>query len=197
MGVNTGELREGDALIVVDVQRDFLPGGALAVAGGDAVIPVLNHYAEKFDRRGLPVFATRDWHPPDHCSFRQQGGPWPPHCVAGSPGAELPSTLVLPAETEIISKATRSEADAYSGFDGTALASRLRKLGCTRVFVGGLATDYCVRATAVDALKEGFEVVILEDAIRPVDVRPGDGARALAELLAQGAQRVRLEEVRA
>lgn len=197
MGVNTGELRKGDALIVVDVQRDFLPGGALAVAGGDAVIPVLNHYAEKFDRRGLPVFATRDWHPPDHCSFRQQGGPWPPHCVAGSPGAELPSTLVLPAETEIISKATRSEADAYSGFDGTALASRLRKLGCTRVFVGGLATDYCVRATAVDALKEGFEVVILEDAIRPVDVRPGDGARALAELLAQGAQRVRLEEVRA
>jgi len=197
MSVNTGELRKGDALIVVDVQRDFLPGGALAVAGGDAVIPVLNHYAEKFDRRGLPVFATRDWHPPDHCSFRQQGGPWPSHCVAGSPGAELPSTLVLPTETEIISKATRPEKDAYSGFDGTALASRLHKLGCTRVFVGGLATDYCVRATAVDALKEGFEVVVLEDAIRPVDVRPGDGARALAELLALGAQRVRLEEVRA
>jgi nicotinamidase/pyrazinamidase len=197
MSLSTGELRKGDALIIVDVQRDFLPGGALPVAGGDAVIPVLNLYLEEFDRHGLPIFATRDWHPPDHCSFRQQGGPWPPHCVAGSPGAELPSTLALPTGTEIISKATRPEADAYSGFEGTELALRLRKLGCRRVFIGGLATDYCVRATAVDALKEGFEVIVLEDAIRPVDARPGDGARALAELLAQGAHRVRLDEVRA
>ncbi len=197
MSLSAGELRNGDALIIVDVQRDFLPGGALGVADGDAVIPVLNRYMEKFVSHGLPVFATRDWHPANHCSFQQQGGPWPPHCVADSPGAKPPPTLALPAATEIILKAMRSDADAYSGFEGTDLALRLRKLGCRRLFIGGLATDYCVRATAVDALKEGFEVIVLEDAIRPVEVHAGDGARALAELAAQGAHRVRLDEVRA
>jgi len=189
------ELHSGDALIVVDVQKDFLPSGALAVPDGDAVIPALNRYAKRFERNGLPVFATRDLHPPDHCSFRQRGGPWPVHCVVGSPGAELAAALVLPAGTEIISKATPSEVDTYSGFEGTGLAARLRERGCKRLFIGGLATDYCVRATALDALKEGFEVVVLEDAVRPVEVRPGDGARALADLVAQGAYLARLEEV--
>ena len=195
IGAEVTGLHSGDALIVVDVQKDFLPGGALAVPDGDAVIPALNRYARRFEGRGLPVFATRDWHPPDHSSFRQRGGPWPPHCVASSPGAELAPTLTLPPGVEIISKATLPGVDAYSGFEGTGLATRLRERGCRRVFIGGLATDYCVRATALDALKQGFEVVVLEDAVRPVEARRGDGARALAELVAQGAQLSRLEEV--
>jgi nicotinamidase/pyrazinamidase len=187
--------RKGDALIVVDVQRDFLPGGALAVAGGNEVVAVLNRYAAEFERHGLPVFATRDWHPSDHCSFREQGGPWPPHCVADSRGAEWPAALVLPAATHIVSKATSRQADAYSGFQGTDLAAQLRAQGCHRVFVGGLATDYCVRATALDALREGFVVFVLNDAIRSVDVRPGDGTRALVEMKVHGARIVELNEV--
>jgi nicotinamidase/pyrazinamidase len=197
MNDRTTALRDDDALIVVDIQQDFLPGGALAVADGDAVVPMLNRYVEEFERHALPVFATRDWHPPDHCSFRERGGPWPSHCVADTPGAQLPATLTLPIGTQIISKGILAQADAYSGFEGTALASRLRALGCKRVFIGGLATDYCVRATALDALKEGFAVVVLQDAVRPVDVQQGDGARALSELVAQGAQLARVDEVRA
>src|SRR5690606_29877001 len=126
-------LRQGDALIVVDVQNDFLPGGALGVPEGDAVIPVLNRYAEEFDRHGLPVFATRDWHPERHCSFREQGGPWPPHCVAGTAGAELAPTLALPSGAQVISKATEPEPDAYSAFQGTKLAEKLRERGIRRV----------------------------------------------------------------
>jgi nicotinamidase/pyrazinamidase len=185
----------GDALIVVDVQRDLLPGGALGVAGGDEVIPVLNRCANEFDRRGLPVFATRDWHPPDHCSFAAQGGPWPVHCVADTPGAELASGLALPARTHVVSKATTREKDAYSGFQDTDLGSWLRELGCRRVLIGGLATDYCVRATALDALQAGFPAVVLEDAVRAVEVQPGDGARALAELRARGVEVVPVEQL--
>ena len=177
----------GDALIVVDVQNDFLPGGALPVAAGDSVIEPLNRLARRFAAARLPVFATRDWHPRDHCSFRERGGPWPPHCVAGSPGAEFPATLRLPAGVGVVSKATLSDADAYSGFDGTDLAPQLRRLGVRRVFVGGLATDYCVRATVQDALRGGFEAVLLEDAVRAVDVSPGDGERARHEMVAAGA----------
>jgi nicotinamidase/pyrazinamidase len=178
----------GDALIVVDVQNDFLPGGALAVPAGDAVVPVLNRYIARFDQQKLPILATRDWHPSVHCSFREQGGPWPPHCVAGTPGADLARGLALPARAQLISKATRPESDAYSGFQGTDLAARLRELGCRRVFIGGLATDYCVRATALDALAAGFEVVVLQDAIRAVEVQPGDGQRALDEVTGGGAR---------
>ena len=185
----------GDALIIVDVQQDFLPGGALAVPGGDAVIPVLNRGAMTFDRYGLPVFATRDWHPSNHCSFSAQGGPWPPHCVAGTPGAEMPAMLALPESAQVISKATTPDKDAYSGFQDTDLALRLRERGCARVFIGGLATDYCVRATALDALRAGFQVVVLEDAIRAVELQPGDGARALADMTAQGARVTRLQEL--
>jgi nicotinamidase/pyrazinamidase len=184
-----------DALIVVDVQRDFLPGGALGVAGGEEVIPVLNRCAAECDRRGLPVFATQDWHPPDHCSFQAQGGPWPVHCVAGTSGAELAPALALPQRTHIVSKATTREKDAYSAFQDTDLTLRLRQLGCRRVLIGGLATDYCVRATALDALQAGFEVVVLLDAIRPVEASPGDGARALAELRARGADVLAVEEL--
>ena len=190
-------LRSGDALIVVDVQTDFLPGGTLGVPDGDAVIPILNRYAEEFGRRGLPVFATRDHHPRGHSSFRERGGPWPQHCVAGTPGAEPPPALVLPAGAQTISKATSPDKDAYSGFDGTDLALRLREQACRRVFIGGLATEYCVHATVLDALKAGLEVVVLEDAIRPVELRSGDGARALAEMTANGARIATLRDLAA
>lgn len=187
--------RTGDALIVVDVQDDFLPGGQLAVPEGDRVIPVLNRYLARFRAAGLPIFATRDWHPPDHCSFAAQGGPWPPHCIASTPGAAFAAELALPPETQIIDKATRPDADAYSGFEGTDLGERLRSLGVGRVFVGGLATDYCVLNTVRDALTQGFEAVLLTDAIRAVNVQPGDGARAEQTMTSLGAWPATLDEV--
>jgi len=178
----------GDALIVVDVQNDFLPGGALAVPRGDEVIAPLNAYLRQFEQRHLPVFVTRDWHPPRHCSFRDQGGPWPPHCIAGTPGAEFARGLRVPAGAQVVSKATGAQADAYSGFQGTDLAAQLRGLGVRRVVVGGLATDYCVRATVLDALAAGFGAVVLSDAVRAVELRPGDASQAVADMSAQGAQ---------
>jgi nicotinamidase/pyrazinamidase len=184
----------GDALIVVDVQVDFLPGGSLAVPQGDAVIPVLDRYLAAFIRRGLPIFATRDWHPPNHCSFQPYGGPWPPHCVAGSAGAAFAPALELPVSTVLITlKGTQPDKDAYSAFDGTDLDARLRAQGVGRLFVGGLATDYCVLCTVEDGLKAGYAVVLLQDAIRAVNVRPGDGERAEAEMIRLGAIPIRLE----
>lgn len=173
-------LRDSDALLLVDVQRDFLPGGALAVPDGDAVVPVLNACAREFLRRGRPVVASRDWHPVNHCSFEAYGGLWPPHCIAGTPGAEIDPALGLPEDTTIISKATTPDKDAYSAFEGTELAAQLKDLNVDRVFVGGLATDYCVLNTARDALKHGFKVVLMTDAIRAID--EADGKRAIEEL---------------
>lgn len=180
-------LGTNDALLIVDVQRDFLPGGKLGVPKGDAVVPVLNRYIEKVRAPGLPVFASRDWHPANHCSFSPQGGPWPEHCVAGTPGAAFPDGLRLPSDARVIDKATRAETDAYSAFSGTALAQELRERAVKRLLVGGLATDYCVLNTVRDALQAGFEVVLLKDAIRAVDVKPGDGERAEREMLDAGA----------
>jgi nicotinamidase/pyrazinamidase len=180
-------LQTSDALLVVDVQNDFLPGGSLAVPGGDEVIPVLNHYLATFQGHGLPIFATRDWHPPDHCSFHAQGGPWPVHCVAGTQGAAFAPGLQLPLSTSVISKATSSERDAYSGFEGTDLDSQLRRAGVKRLFVGGLATDYCVLNTVKDALVLGYQVVHLVDATRAVNVHPQNGHRALEEMAHLGA----------
>jgi nicotinamidase/pyrazinamidase len=177
----------GDALIVVDVQNDFLPGGALAVPQGDQVIEPLNRAAALFEAKGLPVFATRDWHPENHCSFKAQGGPWPPHCVAATRGAEFAPGLRLPTSAVVISKATTPERDAYSGFQGTELAELLRRRGVKRVVVGGLATDYCVLNTVKDALTQGFQVLLLTDAIRAVDVKPGDGEAARTEMERAGA----------
>lgn len=179
---------KGDALVLVDVQRDFLPGGRLAVPQGDEVIGPLNAAIAAFSAAALPIYATRCWHPPDHCSFHAQGGPWPVHCVAGSEGAEFAPGLALPRDAVIVSKATTPEKDAYSGFDGTDLGDRLRAQNVRRVFVGGLATDYCVLNTVRDARRLGFEVVLLEDAIRAVDVQPGDGAKAIEEMTRLGAE---------
>lgn len=180
-------LEPSDALVVVDVQYDFLPGGSLGVPGGDAVIAPLNEWLARFVAARLPVFATRDWHPPGHCSFRDEGGIWPVHCVSGTHGAEFARELNLPADARIVSKATERGVEAYSAFAGTDLDRRLREAGVRRFFIGGLATDYCVVNSVVDALKLGYAVVVLLDAIRAVDVTPGDGARAIASMLAAGA----------
>lgn len=176
----------GDALIVVDVQNDFLPGGALAVPHGDEVVPVLGRYLRLFHERALPIYATRDWHPPNHVSFRDRGGPWPPHCVAGTLGASFAPGLRLPPGTMVISKADQADEDAYSAFQGTDLAKQLRHSGVRRLFIGGLATEYCVLNTVRDGRAEGFEVVILTDACRAID--PNDGATAEEEMTRLGAE---------
>ena len=177
----------GDALVIVDVQNDFVTG-SLAVPGAPAVVPALDRAVAAFVRDGLPVAATRDWHPADHSSFRDHGGPWPPHCVAGTPGAEYAPGLTLPPDVIHIRKAATRESDAYSGFEGTTLATDLRRRGVARLFVGGLATDYCVLNTVRDALDQGFHVVVLADAIRAVNLRPDDGARAEASMRVAGAR---------
>lgn len=179
--------RAHDALLIVDVQEDFLPGGALGVPRGDEVVEPLNEWARRFARAGLPVFATRDCHPRNHCSFQAQGGPWPPHCVAGTAGARFAAQLQLPAFTVVIPKGTACGQEAYSGFAGTGLAGKLRAAGVRRLWVGGLATDYCVLHTVLDALGEGFEAVLLPDAVRAVDAAPGDGERALERMRRAGA----------
>lgn len=186
---------KGDALVVVDVQRDFLPGGALPVPRGDEVVPVLNRYIELFTGKGLPVVFTRDWHPADHVSFKGRGGHWPPHCVQGTPGAEFAPGLTVPEGAIIVSKATSRDKEAYSGFDGTDLHEKLQEFGIKRIFVGGLATDYCVKATVLDGLKLGYEVYLLSDAVRGVDVNPGDSDRAIEEMASAGAVAIRFEEL--
>lgn len=189
-------LHAGDALLIVDVQVDFLAGGSLAVPQGDEVVAVLNGYLALFRQAGLPVLATRDWHPRDHVSFQPQGGPWPPHCVAGSSGAEFAPGLKLPANAIVISKATHAQDEAYSGFEGTALDQVLRETGVKRLFIGGLATDYCVLSTVLDALRLGYQTLLLQDAVRAVDVRPGDGQRAMGLMQQQGVVVLTLDHIR-
>lgn len=187
----------GDALILVDPQNDFCPGGSLAVADGDQVMGPLNHLVEVFAAQDLPVYATRDWHPADHVSFAARGGPWPPHCVQGTAGAAYHPDLRLSRGAEVISKASDPDADAYSGFEGTDLHLRLQRQGVRRVVVGGLATDYCVLNTVRDALRLGYDVVVAEDAIRAVDVQPHDGEAAIAEMTDGGARFVTSGQVQA
>ncbi|MBI2081762.1 MAG: nicotinamidase [candidate division NC10 bacterium] len=183
---------ERDAVILVDVQNDFCPGGALPVPEGDRVVPALNALLERV--RAVAV-ATRDWHPPNHSSFKPHGGPWPVHCVAGTAGAAFHPALAVDRVAHVVSKATRPEEEAYSGFQGTDLAAFLRQRGIRRVFVGGLATDYCVKATALDAVKHGFEATVLEDAIRGVEVQEGDCARAREEMKRAGVRLMRTEDL--
>jgi nicotinamidase/pyrazinamidase len=193
--METITLNATDALLLVDVQNDFLPGGKLAVAGGDEVIPVLNRYIALFQGAALPVFATRDWHPADHCSFSARGGIWPAHCIAGSEGAAFPAALQLPACAIVVSKATTPQADAYSGFQETDLAAQLHGLKSERLFIGGLATDYCVLNTVNDALKHGFKAVLLLDAIRAVNLAPDDGKNAIEQMVRCGARIADLSRV--
>ncbi|MCC7494934.1 MAG: isochorismatase family protein [Fimbriimonadaceae bacterium] len=185
-------LGPADALIGVDVQQDFCPGGALAVRAGDQVVGPLNALAA----RCATVVATRDWHPADHCSFAAQGGPWPPHCVQQTPGAAYHPALRWPAATIHVVKAEAAERDCFDGFSGRPdLAAVLRQRGVERVLVGGLATDYCVLQTVLGALRAGFAVVALVDAMRAVEVQPGDGQRALAAMQAAGARLSRSSEI--
>jgi nicotinamidase/pyrazinamidase len=182
-----------DALIIVDVQNDFCPGGALGVADGDRVIASLNRLSAEFERAGLPVVLTRDWHPQRTKHFNTDGGPWPAHCVQGTPGAEFHPNLAIRKNALVVSKGADENSDSYSAFDavdpdGTPLPALLRNLGINRLLIGGLATDYCVKQTALDALRNGFAVVVLEDAVRGVDMRPGDSRRALDEMMRAGAE---------
>ena len=193
--MNPIRLQDSDALLVIDMQYDFLPGGSLGVPEGDQVLAPINEAMARFAARGLPVYASRDWHPENHCSFAARGGPWPPHCVAETRGAAFSDELALPADTVIISKADTADVDAYSAFNGTALADHLRGHGITRVFVCGLATDYCVLNTALDARKNGFETVILPEAMRAVNVQPQDGERAIAQMREAGATMATLAEL--
>ncbi len=171
-----------EALIVVDMQRDFMPGGALPVPEGDRIIPVVNECIRKFKERGALIVATRDWHPENHISFKERGGPWPKHCVQGTEGAEF--VVELPADAVIISKATDPDKEAYSGFEGTNLAEILKERGVKRVYVCGVATEYCVRATALDAVKHGFETYLLKDAVKGVN--PEEEKKTLEELQRAG-----------
>jgi nicotinamidase-related amidase len=186
-GLKAITLDKTDGLLIVDVQNDFLPGGALAVRRGEEVLPVINRLIPAFQARGLGIFATRCWHPANHCSFHAAGGPWPRHCIAGTSGAAFAATLALPPSAQIVSKAATAERDAYSGFDHTDLDQLLRAAGVRRLMVGGLATDYCVLNTVKDGLSLGYQVVVVTDAIRAVDVHPGDGERAIAEMAQLGA----------
>jgi len=178
---------EKRALIVVDVQNDFCPGGSLAVERGDEVIAPLNRLIEDFLARDLPVFKSRDWHPPQTKHFADYGGTWPVHCVQNTRGAEFHPDLVEDSRIHVVSKGTGDE-NNYSAFDGTPLAETLRKLGVTQVWVGGLATDYCVKQTVLDALREGFRVRALTEAMRAVNIQPGDDARAIEEMRSAGAE---------
>jgi len=182
-----------DALIVVDVQRDFCLGGALAVPRGDEVVPVLNQLLRA---GGFLKVATRDWHPPAHCSFHAQGGPWPPHCVQGAPGAEFHPSLEARRIDLVVSKGTDAGREAYSGFDAPGLVGALRERGIGRLWIGGLALEYCVKATALDGRRHGFEVFVIEDAVRGIEVRPGDAANARREMEAVGVKFVRSDEMR-
>lgn len=170
------------------MQRDFCPRGALAVKGGDEVIPALNQVISTCERIGIPVYYTRDWHPPNHMSFKARGGPWPPHCVQGTPGAEFHPSLRVPLGAIVISKGDDPDAEAYSAFQGTDLEKRLKEVEVDTIILGGLTTDYCVKESTLDARRAGFEVEVLEDCTRAVNVKPEDGAKALAAIREAGAK---------
>lgn len=171
-------LTKGDALIVVDVQIDFCPGGALPIANGDRVVPVLNQWLKAAGSLGIPVYASRDWHPRRHPSFAEFGGTWPVHCVQDTRGAAFHPDLELPAPAVVVTKGVRFDRDQYSAFDETGLAAELQRSGVTRVYVGGLAQDVCVRATVLDACRLGLNVIVIADATLPVTRDGGDAAAA-------------------
>lgn len=185
-------MQGSDALILIDVQNDFCPGGALAVAQGDQVVPALNRYIEKFTQEKLPIFATRDWHPERTKHFKAYGGLWPPHCIQGTRGAEFRADLAMPKDAVIVSAGMTPDEEGYSGFEGkdergVSLADLLHGAAVKRIFVGGLATDYCVKHTVLDGLKHGFAVTLLRDAVRGVELAPGDSMRAVEEMVGAGA----------
>ena len=186
-GATVPQLDRASVLLVTDIQNDFCPGGALAVPGGDAIIPIINDYIRLFHGRKLSVIASRDWHPHGHASFKEQGGPWPIHCVQGSWGSQFHRELQLAPGVTIISKATDPKREAYSAFENTSLEEKLRDLGTETLFITGIATDYCVKATVLDSLRLGFKTTILFDACKAVNINPGDGSAAIEEMIKRGA----------
>ncbi len=186
-----------DALLLADIQNDFLLGGALEIGGGAAILPILENYIQRFQARSLPIFLTRDWHPSNHCSFASQGGPWPVHCVAGSPGSLPPTSFTTPPSAVIIYKAIDRDQEAYSAFQNTALSRHLRALSAHRIFIGGLATDYCVLNSVKDARTLGYDVCLLVDGIKAVNLQPDDGRHAEEEMIGLGAMPVRWEMLEA
>lgn len=188
------------ALAIVDLQNDFMPGGALGVTEGDEVVSVANRYIEMFKAADLPVYATRDWHPVETKHFQLYGGVWPPHCVQGTPGAEFHPGLKLPPDAIIVSKGMDPNEDSYSCFDafeadGTPMVESLRRRGVKRLFVGGLATDYCVKWSAIAAIKEGFQVTVLLDGCRGVNLSSHDSEKAIEEMVRAGADVATIERV--
>lgn len=188
------------ALLVVDVQNDFCPGGALGVKGGDAIIPVVNKYIQAFWKRKLPVLLTRDWHPKETKHFKGYGGVWPKHCVQNTKGAAFHPKLKIPKEAVIFSKGKDPDKDSYSAFaaldhNDTELAFLLKILGVTTLYIAGLATDYCVKYTTLDALRNGFKVVVLTDAIKGVDLKPRDSEEAIKEMTAAGGKKLTLDKL--
>jgi nicotinamidase/pyrazinamidase len=183
----TGSTESKQALIVVDVQNDFCPGGTLAVAHGDEVVTPLNDLIDEFLKRGDPVYKSRDWHPPQTKHFQAHGGTWPVHCVQNTRGAEFHPHLKDDPRIRVVSKGL-GDTDCYSAFDETNLAAQLREQGVKELVVGGLATDYCVKETVLAGLKEGFKVKAVKNAMRPVDLQPGDGERAIEEMRTAGAE---------
>jgi nicotinamidase/pyrazinamidase len=184
------------ALILVDIQNDFCPGGALAVAEGDQIVDVVNRVAGAFPL----VISTQDWHPADHISFKERGGPWPPHCVQGTEGAALHPALDLSQIAVQVRKAATADEDVYSGFDATdkeslGLDEVLKSNGVRTLYIAGLATDYCVRATVLDGLMNGYDVYVITDAVRAVNVNPGDGQKALEEMASRGARLVTSNQI--
>ncbi len=182
-----------DALLIADIQNDFLPGGALGIEGSHDIVPILENYVLQFHAHRLPIFLSRDWHPPDHCSFQAQGGPWPSHCVAGSSGSLPPSSFLTPPSAVIVYKAIDRDQEAYSAFHHTTLDRHLRALSVQRLFIGGLATDYCVLHSVRDARRLGYQVCLLMDGIKAVNLRPDDGHRAEETMIGLGAVLVRWE----
>jgi nicotinamidase/pyrazinamidase len=190
----------GTALLIIDVQNDFCPGGLLPVPEGDRVVPLMNRYIAQTRQAGGAIYASRDWHPQGTRHFLANGGPWPPHCVQGTSGAAFHPRLELPQDAIIITKGDNARDDGYSAFDGLdaqgrSLQASLRERGLARLLVGGLATDYCVRASVLDARSNGFDVVLLLDAIRGIELKEGDVARALDAMLRAGARTATLETV--
>ena len=180
------DLRRGDALLVVDVQNDFCSGGSLEVPGGDEVITVLNRWTRKAQETRTPTFFTRDWHPANHISFKARGGPWPPHCVQNTPGAEFHPNLLVPDTAVVISKGDCPEKECYSALGVPRLAHDLKKEEIRRLWIGGLTLDYCVVETALDARKLGLEVHVLREATRAVNANAGDEGRAIERMVAAG-----------
>lgn len=194
-------MKEKAALVIVDVQNDFCPGGALPVPEGDKVVPALNQYIERFQKAGLVIYASRDWHPEKTKHFKAYGGLWPAHCVQNTKGAEFHHDIKLPKEAIILTKGEDPNEDSYSGFqaktkENKSFADSLKEKGIERLYVGGLATDYCVRATVLDALKQGVKATILTDAVKGVNIKPEDSADAMKEMEKQGAGKITLKDLK-